>query len=238
MIKTIINLFSLFSLFVIVVYPVSFIYDYVKARKVGASLPSIAEYLFGKEPQIVSSIVYSLIFVVGIANIVAEHCFSSTVLGSFYEKSDFHEYYEAVLTISEDTSFFCIVELEKETDPDPEWGVSYRIMSIQLPYGKMSYPKQEYDPDSNRNTVSVGPDGWRCDIVIRNPATEDSYTLLENAIVSNYGEFCGSKYSDIFHLLDCPHAQKISRENLVYFQSEKIASILGYTMCASCQDRY
>lgn len=48
------------------------------------------------------------------------------------------------------------------------------------------------------------------------------------------GQFIGSKNSDVYHLEDCPSAQRISEKNRVYFKTTLEAEKEGYRPCGKC----
>ena len=47
------------------------------------------------------------------------------------------------------------------------------------------------------------------------------------------GKIIGSVNSDKYHWPNCPHAQKISPENQIWFSSEKEAQAAGYKPCGN-----
>lgn len=188
----------------------------------------------GSNNDVLVSVIFLFIIAVGLVNIVLESSLASTKIGSFYEEPEYKEEYEAILYIDE-KPIFCIATIDKRID---DRNPRYFISEIALPYGHSEYVDAEYDPEDDFAEICLGEWGWRYKLTLKDPATEDSYKMLENEVVSNYGEFCGSKGSDKFHLLDCQNVKNISPQNLIYFESEKEADALGYTMCSICADRY
>ena len=171
-----------------------------------------------------------IVLTAGVVNCVLSMCLSSTEIGAFYEKSEYRETYEATLFI-EEKPIFCLAEVQK-------YEGRYLIQNVLLPYGNHEYTDNEYDPEEGSARLSLGDSGWDCTIVLNDPATDMSYDMLNNVVVSNHGEFCGSKSSDIYHLLDCPHAKRINRENYTYFETRKEAEALGFVFCSDCNERY
>lgn len=168
--------------------------------------------------------------IAGFFNIFLSSFFASTKIGSFYEKSSYTEHYESYV-YADDKPIFCIATVYKD-------GATYSISEISMPYGKSQYVDDIYDPDDKNSIIYLGDNGWRCKITLKEPASSTSYTALKNEVVSSYGEFCGSKYSDIYHFDKCGYVKNIKSKNLVYFETEKEAEILGYQMCSVCRDLY
>lgn len=171
-----------------------------------------------------------LAIIAGFFNIFLSSFCASTKIGSFYEKSSYKERYEAYV-YADDKPIFCIATVYKD-------GATYSISEISMPYGHSLYVDERYDPDDKSSTIFIGDNGWHCKITLKEPASSSSYTTLKNEVVSNYGEFCGSKYSDIYHFNKCGYVKNIKSKNLVYFDTEKEAEILGYQMCSVCRDLY
>lgn len=174
-----------------------------------------------------------VILIVGLINAILSQALASTKIGAFYEKSAYTENYNAILYIDE-KPIFCIVAVDKQTDGGKS---NYWITEVFLPYGHSEYVDAEYNSDKNYANVSLGDWGWDCSLSLGEPATSLSYTMLENTVVSNYGGLCGSKESDTYHLLDCQHVKNINPQNLVYFESQQEAEVLGYTFCSTCTKR-
>lgn len=146
-------------------------------------------------------------------------------------------YYEATLFV-DDKAVFCIADVKVLYSSKA--GSTYWINELLLPYGKSYSPTHGgYDPNDSRNLLSLGSAQavYSCKIVLSHPATDASFALLDDIMISNYGPCCASKGSDFFHLSDCPHAKSIKPENLVYFSSDKEAWCLGFEMCNDCWNR-
>lgn len=180
--------------------------------------------------QKATCIILSFILVIGFCGVIAETFFSTTEIGSFLEKSSFEENYEATIYAGE-KPIFCIVNVWKEHD---KYGDSYYISYINLPYGKSDDIDQEYYPERDDNTIDIGDNDVECKIVIRNVATEYSYELLKNEVVTAYGKYCGSKDGEKFHSLSCVSAKNIKDENMIFFESETEAYLFGYDPCENC----
>lgn len=144
--------------------------------------------------------------------------------------SKYTENYDAILYIDE-KPVFCIVAIDKRTDNGRS---NYWITEISLPYGHSEFVDAEYDPDQNYVNICLGDWGWDCNLTLGEPATSLSYTMLKNEVVSNYGELCGSRESDTYHLLDCQYAKNIKPQNLIYFENQQEAEVLGYSFCSIC----
>ena len=176
---------------------------------------------------------FLLCIIVSLVNFTLSLGLSSTQIGTFYEKAEYEEDYEATLYI-DNKSVFCIAHLIKNSEPE----ITHTISKISFPYGKSQYLDERYDPNYENNEVSLSDWDIECKIILTHPVTQTSWEILQNEVVSNYGEFCGSKESDTFHLLSCPQAKKIKKVNLVYFSSYKEAVVLGYEFCDSCHQKY
>lgn len=181
----------------------------------------------------ISKCILSAILVIGLINIVLSHLFESNEIGAFYEKSEYTEKYEATLYIGK-KPVFCIATVDKWKD---EGKSNYLITEVSLPYGHSEYVYGEYDIKERRAKLYFGECGWDCYITLKEPATSTSYTILENEVVSNYGLFCASKDSDTYHFQGCMFLNNIKPQNLVYFENEKEAEVIGYKICSICADR-
>lgn len=229
--KTALMLCSAFSIIIIFSILAAYISELWKNRRNGFRIPSFKEVVFGENVHLMGVLVGTLIFAIGIGNLVAEHFLESTIIGSFYERGSYRETYEATLYIDE-KAVFCLAEVDKS-------GIYYTIFNILLPYGRNEYIDDcAYEPDAKSNWVDLGEWDTSCKIVLHNPATVDSYSRLDSTVVSNYGEFCGSKEDGTFHFKKCYHARKIDEKNLVYFSSDSEADALGFVMCERCRDKY
>lgn len=171
-----------------------------------------------------TGILLVLVVIIGIANLTAQRIFQSNEIGAFYERSSYDETYEAILTIDKNP-VFCLAEISHSDD-------EYIIWEVHLPYGKSCYTECEYDPSESIEQIDIND--YYCFIELIRPATEQSYAMLENTFISNYGEVCASKVSDTFHYLECPAAKRINPSNLVYFQDEREARIFGFSPCGQC----
>ena len=189
----------------------------------------------------IRAVIFSVLFLIGIALPFLSVKFGTTKMGDFWEKADYKEAYEATLYV-DDVPMYCVATVWRNTEL---WENSrgrtdidsrYHIVELFLPFGKSAYTDDEYYPDQETSSIRVND--WSCEIKLGGIATEDSYELLKSEVPINYGEFCGSKNSDTFHLLDCRYVKKINPENLVYFSSREMAEVLGYSMCEVCRDRY
>ncbi|MCD4740021.1 hypothetical protein K8R43_02375 [archaeon] len=69
--------------------------------------------------------------------------------------------------------------------------------------------------------------------VIEQTTEESSQIPLQKH--SYRGPLIASKYSDVFHRADCPHAQRIKLENIVYFETVEEAEAAGYRACMVCR---
>lgn len=172
-----------------------------------------------------------VVTVIGIINLVLSVLLASTEIGNFYEKDEFSADYEATLYVR-DTPIFCIVEVRKWTDDGEK---SYYIEKVKLPYGhEDEQVDAEYDAEKNRAVVSLGHRETDYDLELKGLATQASYKMLADMVVTNYGEFCGSKEAGVFHRLDCHHVSSIKPQNLVYFDNADQADALGYSACDTC----
>lgn len=204
----------------------------------GAFFAMIKKFLSGAW-EVISHVAIYLAFVALLALI-----WGALTDPDFFDKTEYPQDYEAILTI-DDKPIFCIVTLDK-SDEYVEYAhgertkriTVYTITNVSLPYGHSKSVEAKYDKENNTATVSLGEWGNSYKLTLKGPADSTSYDVLKNEIVSNYGEFCGSKESDKYHLPKCKYAKNIGPENLVYFASQNEAEALGYTFCATCADRY
>lgn len=220
-------------LFFYVIFVVDFLYRKIlkKGNKVWSELNPISQICgIWKSGHKKICVILSAIIIVGSFGLVADKFFSTTEIGSFFEKSSFEENYEAVFYIDE-KPIFCIAEIWKE---HYENGTSYRISYINLPYGKSKDVDEEYYPDIDENIIYLGDNSQRCKIVIGHVATERSYEMLENEVITAYGDFCGSKDGNKYHLTSCPSAKRIKDKNMIFFESEIEADIFRYEPCETC----
>lgn len=175
-------------------------------------------------------ILVSVISIAGLINITLESALSSTEIGSFYELPEYYEDYEATLFVYE-KPIFCIASVCKEDS-------SYTAYNLLLPYGSSVEIEGLYDPELGCFHLELGEHYHYCKLEIGVPATSTSFELLSHITVSDSGDFCGSRISKTYHLLDCPHVKSISPENFIYFESDAEADVLGYLFCLDCLNRY
>ena len=221
--RTLLDALTSAAFLIIIVYVIMFLRDVVK--RVFQKVPiKWGEYHPRTWFETKTGVVLVLVVIGGIANLTAGSIFRSTEIGAFYEKTSYDETYEAILVI-EENPIFCLAEMSR-SDGD------YTIWEVHLPYGKSCYTDCEYDPGEPTEQIDIND--YYCSIELVRPATDQSYTMLENTFISNYGEFCASKSSDVFHFLDCPAAKRINPSNLVYFRDEREARVLGFEVCGVC----
>lgn len=230
-IKWSLNICSVFFAFVALYYCLFLIYSLGRRLFAGARIDwdEVLPWRRNKTDKPTHPLLI-IVLAAGVINCILSACLSSTEIGSFYEKSEYEETYEATLFIDE-KPVFCLAEVYKSDG-------RYVVVNVLLPYGNHEYTDNEYDPEEGSARLSLGDSDWDCTVVLNDPATDASYDMLNNVVVSNYGEFCGSKLSDMYHLLDCPHAKRINRENHIYFETREEAEILGFIFCSDCSDRY
>lgn len=177
-----------------------------------------------------SGAVLPAVLVIGLLNLIGMGFFSKEEIGAFYEKPSYQADYDALLKIDKGADIFCIATIE------PCYG-EYRVVKISLPYGKTQFPEDaNFDKDDDKISLSLGYEWWDCDLVLDGLASENSYTILDSYVVSNYGDFCASMESDTYHLAKCRYIKNIKDENLVYFQSKRDAEVLGYSFCKTCRE--
>ena len=196
------------------------------------------EYINSLTKNRTLQVIIILLTILGFISVVCSFAFSSTQMGAFFEKSNYSETYEATLYFH-DKPIFCLVDMERETESDEgESYSSYLIKTIYLPYGhSIELDYEEYTP--NRvNHYRLGEYSYDCQLVLNHPANEASFDLLNNTIVTNYGNCCANKQSDIFHFTDCPKVKSINKQNLIYFDDDTEAFVLGFEMCEDCKDRW
>lgn len=180
-----------------------------------------------------SSAVLPAILVLGLLNLIGMTFFAKEEIGAFYEKSSYQANYNALLKIEGGTTVFCIATIEREE------GYPYHVVKLSLPYGKKQFPDESsFAKDDDYIFLSLGRNGWRCELALDDLASEKSYVVLDSYVVSNSGDFCASIESDTYHAVECRYVKKIKRERLVYFQSERDAECLGYEYCKTCREHY
>lgn len=158
-------------------------------------------------------------------------CFqcSEPKIGSFFEKSEYVQDYEATLQ-TESSKIFCIATVERNDG-------KYYINQIQFPYGHTQECfGDEYNEVKNRAEVYIETsDIAQYDLSLGDMATATSYAYLETYIVSNSGKYCASRNSNKYHLKTCPQAKNINSSNLIYFKSRQDAEVLGFYPCDTCK---
>lgn len=180
--------------------------------------------------QSLSDAVLPTVLVIGLLNLIGMEFFAKEEIGAFYEKPSYQADYDALLKIDKGAEIFCIATIE------PCYG-EYKVVKISLPYGKTQFPEDtNFGKDDDKISLSLGCEGWGCDLILDGLASESSYTILSSYIVSNYGDFCASMESDTYHLANCRYIKNIKDKNLVCFQSKRDAEVLGYSFCKTCQE--
>ena len=171
-----------------------------------------------------------VLFIVGIVNAVLSLFFTKNEIGAFYEADEYFADYEATVSVNS-CAVPCVATISK-------YGDDYYIYEIQLPYGRSQYAGDaEYDARSNYARVDIGYDlQWEGSLSLAHPATSESYSRLTNYSRPSSSEFCASVDSDVYHLKDCYYVQNIVHNNLIYFDSDLEAEILGFEVCSVCHD--
>lgn len=179
-----------------------------------------------------SGAVIPAILVIGLLNLIGAEFFAKEEIGAFYEKSSYQVDYDALLEVDGRTEMFCIATIKREE------GYPYCVVKLALPYGKTQCPEVYFEEDDSTISINLGNEGWSCKLTLGGLSTKSSYTILKSYVISNYGEFCASKRAGVYHTQECGNIKKIKSENLVYFQNQRDAEVLGYTFCKSCRQRY
>lgn len=187
--------------------------------------------------RLVAIVVLSL----GCLNLILGIIYGNSQIGSFFERDDYSERYEATLYIDE-KPIFCLVDMYKSTDIEDVGQnrsrrvTTYWLGTLYLPYGRTELIDEEYDPDSSHNDVSIGTDSEWFDIILEKPADESSQKKLDAVVVASYGDCCASRQSDVYHANSCPIAQNIKPSNLIFFSSTREAEAFGYSPCEHCNN--
>ena len=234
---------SFISYAILIIYVVQFILSFISSiiKKKPFSWCKWNPYYGIKKEHRLRTVIFSVLFLIGIAVPFISEKFANTKMGDFWEKRNYEEAYEATLYV-DDVPMFCIATVWCNTDAvENNRGQlvhesRYTIVELFLPYGKSTYTDDEYYPDQKISLITVN--GWSCKIKLKDIATEDSYQLLKAEVPTSYGEFCSSKSSDTYHLFDCKYVKRIESENLIYFKNQEMAEVLGYSMCEVCQKHY
>lgn len=173
--------------------------------------------------------------IVGIPYLTLDKFCSTTELGAFFEQhGEFEESYEAYISLH-NKPIFCIANISKQVFADDAGrSTTYYIDSIDFPYGQSAYDLGEYDAPKGSSWIYINE--IKCDIIIGKIADAHSYDDLKNEVLSTSGKCCASIKSDKFHYNWCSSAENISKENLVYFDNEDEAIMLGFEPCSRCFD--
>lgn len=202
-----------------------FVSDVVSSRKTGIK-PKLANYINIHSRGDVGCFLVGL---AGIVYLISFALFAKPEIGAFLEKLSYEADYEATLS-SEYTTFYCIATVQKDDE--------YFITKLLMPYGhEVEVDDWDgYSPKRNASKLYIGTDDYyECQISLKGPASYNAYSRVEQYAVANYGDFCASKKSDTYHLIDCAHAKRIEKENLVYFTESQEAEILGFYACQDCK---
>lgn len=226
LIRGILDIIAVLGCYVLLSTLFHFISDLIAAKKTGIR-PKLSNYI-----NIHSRSDVSLFFValLGVVYALSFLLFAKPEIGAFLEKLSYETDYEATLS-SEYTSFYCIATVRRDDD-------GYFITKLLMPYGhEVEVDDLDgYSPKHNISEIYLGTDDrYDCQVSLGVPATQDSYTRINQYAVSNYGVYCASKGSDKYHSLHCPHVKNISKENLVYFNVAREAEILGFYACKTCK---
>lgn len=173
-------------------------------------------------------VVSPVICILGFINAALYFQYSEPKIGSFFEKSEYVQDYEATLQ-TRASKIFCIATVNRSDG-------KYYIDKIQLPYGHIQTCwGDEYNEVTNCAKVWVGvSDIDLYDLSLGPMATETSYEYLKTYVVSSSGGYCGSKNSNKYRLKTCPQVKNINRGNLIYFKTIQDADTLGFYACSTC----
>lgn len=229
LIRGILDIIAVLGCYVILSTLFHFISDLIAAKKTGIR-PKLSNYI-----NIHSRSDVSLFFValLGAVYALSFLLFAKPEIGAFLEKLSYEADYEATLS-SEYTTFYCIATVRRDDD-------GYFITKLLMPYGhEVEVDDWDgYSPKHNISEIYVGTDdNYECQISLDDPATYNSYSRVERYAVSNYGDYCASKESDVYHSLGCPRIKNILKENLVYFSESQEAEILGFYACKTCNPHW
>lgn len=230
--RTVLNYCSALSLLVIIAFLVTLLFNVYNKLFRGKPI-SISLSVFGDYK---ANIVLYVLSVVGFANIAGNQFLATNQIGSFYERWNYKEQYEAELYVGDGVSpVFCIAELNRLTeDYDGRTYSGYYISRIFLPYGQVASTEEEYYPEQESSSIALGDYGVPCRIMLADIAKEDSYKRLENEVVSANGNVVASKNGGSYHHEECSHAQRIKRDNLIRFNSTAEAEAFGFVVCEDC----
>ena len=172
--------------------------------------------------------VLTILFIIGVVNAVLSLFFTKYEIGAFYEPDEYSADYEAAVSVNSCT-VPCVATIQR-------YSGRYYISNIQLPYGREQVVDDaDYDVQSNYACVEMGYDlQWECSLSLSRPATSESYSRLANYSRPSGIKFCASINSDMYHSKDCYYVQNIARDNLIYFDSNLEAEILGFEACSVC----
>ena len=172
--------------------------------------------------------VLTILFIIGVVNAVLSLFFTKYEIGAFYEPDEYSADYEATVSVNSCT-VPCVATIQR-------YSGRYYISNIQLPYGQEQVVDDaDYDVQSNYARVEMGYDlQWECSLSLSRPATSESYSRLANYSRPSGSKFCASINSDMYHSKDCYYVQNIARDNLIYFDSNLEAEILGFEACSVC----
>lgn len=186
-----------------------------------------------------------MIFIIGICNGIARYAFASNLPGAFYERDEYHsEKYEAYVynaSFENEDYTFCIATIshDKGLAVTFEGGLScflydnYFLEKLELPYNRVCDELFTFYPDGKYGIAikNIYPSFV---LEVDDIATEDSYNILQNEILSTDGEIVASYKEDIYHHGDCEYVKKIDSESLVHFNSATEAEFYGYSICEEC----
>lgn len=188
-----------------------------------------------------------LIFSIGLGNGIAQYIFSSNRIGAFYERDSYYsEKYEAYIynsAFQNDNYVFCIATISHDRGVTLTWENgphcflydNYFLEKLELPYNRTRDETFTFYPDGKYG-IAIEHMYPSFALEITDIASESSYDILNNEILSTDGKIIASINGDVYHHENCQHIKQIKPQNCVRFNSEIEAQFYGYDACLHCID--
>ena len=176
-------------------------------------------------------VVTYIFIIIGTIHAVIFIFYKNTIIGSFYESSNYESQYKCTLTSNAYEDYGIITCDGVATICKSE--NHYTVTKIQIASQLETYYDAEYFPDSSRNTITTNNfKDW--DIMVSKEPCPNEYAISVYDKNVSSGTICGSSESNVYHNKRCGYVKNIHESSLIYFPNTAGADLMKYRPCERC----